>query len=178
MTNRWGTNGNSDRLFFMGSKVTADGDCSHKIKRHLLLGRKVLTNLDSVLKQRHHFVNKGPYSQSYVFSSIHVGMWELGHKEGWGPKNWCFQTAVLEKILEGLLDSKEIKSVNPKGNQSWMFVGRTDVEVEAPILWPLMRRTDSLEDPDAVKDWRREEKGTTEDEMVWWHHRLNGHEFE
>ena len=99
-------------------------------------------------------------------------------KESWALKNWCFSTVMLEKTLESPLDCKEIKPVHPKGNQSWMFVGRTDVEVEAPILWPLMRKTDSLEDPDAVKDWRQEEKRTTEDEMVGWHYRLDGHEFE
>ena len=124
-------------FIFLGSKITADGDCSHEIKRHLFLGRKAMTNSDSVLKkQRHYFANKGPYSQSYGFSSNHVWMWQLDHKEGWAPKNWCFQTVVLEKTLESPLDSKEIKPNNPKGNQSWIFIGRTDAEAEAPILWP------------------------------------------
>ena len=106
-------------------------------------------------------------------------MWELDHKETWSLNNWCFWTAVLEKTLESPLDCKEIQPVNPKGNQFWMFIGRTDVETEAPILWPpdaknwLIRK-----DPDAGKDWRQEEKGTTEDDMVGWHHQLNGHEFE
>ena len=106
-------------------------------------------------------------------------MWELDHKESWVPKNWSFWTVVLEKTLENPLDSKETKSVNPKGNQSWIFIGRTDAEAEAPILWPLdVKNWLTGKDPDAGKDWRQEEKGTTEDEMVVWHHRLDGHEFE
>ena len=106
-------------------------------------------------------------------------MWELDYKESWAPKNWCFWTVVLEKTLESPLDSKEIQSVNPKGNQSWLFIGRTDVEAEPPILWPPdVNNWLIWKDPDAGKDWRQEEKGTTEDDMVGWHHRLNGHEFE
>ena len=106
-------------------------------------------------------------------------MWELDHKEGGWPKNWCLWTVVLEKTLESLLDSKEIKPVNPKGNQLWIFTGRTDAEVEAPILWAPDAKSQLIgEDPDAGKDWRQEEKGMTEDEMVGWHHWLNGHEFE
>ena len=137
-------------------------------------------NLDSILKkQRHHFVDKGPYSQSYDFSSSHVQMWELNHKEGWAPKNWCFWIVVLEKTLESRLDSKEIKLVNPKGNQPWIFIRRTDAEAEALILWPLdVKSWFTGKDPDAGKDWEKEEKGMTEAEMVGWHHRLNGHEFE
>ena len=104
-------------------------------------------------------------------------MWELDHKESWGPKNWCFWTVVLEKTLESPLDCKEIKSVNPKENQSWITIGRTDAEV--PIFWlPDANRWLIRRDPDAGKDWRQEEKGMTEDEMVGWYHRLNGHEFE
>jgi len=104
-------------------------------------------------------------------------MWELDHKEGWALKNWCFRTAMLEKTLESPLDSKEIKPVNPKGNQPWIVIGRTDAE--APILWPPDVKSRLIgKDPDAEKDWSQEEKGTTEDEMVGWHHRLNGHEFE
>ena len=104
-------------------------------------------------------------------------MWELGHKEGWAPKNWCFQTVVLEKTLESPLDSK-IKPVNPKGNQSWIFIGRTNAQAEAPILWSRDVKSQLIgKDPDARKDWEQEEKGATEDEMVVWHHRLNGHEF-
>ena len=125
------------------------------------------------------FVDNDPYSQSYGFSSSHGWMWELDHKEGWVLKNWCFWTVVLEKILERPLDCNDIKSVNPKGNQPWIFTGKTDAKREAPILWP----PDVMDwltgkDPDARKDWGQEEKGMTEDEMVGWHHRLNGHEFE
>ena len=123
-------------FIFLGSKITADGDCSHAIKRHLLLERKVMTNLDSILKSRHCFVNKGPSSQGYGFSSNHVCLWELDYKESWGPKNWCFWTVVLEKTLESPLDCKEIQPVHPKGEQSWAFIGRTDAEAEAPVLWP------------------------------------------
>ena len=129
-------------------------------------------------KQRHYFVNKGLSSQSYGFSSSHVWMWELGYKEGWALKNWCFWTVVLEKTLESPLDHKEIQPVHPKGDQSWVFIGRTDVEAETPILWPPDVKVWLIgKDPDAEKDWRKEEKGMTEDEMVGWHHRLNGHEF-
>ena len=123
-------------LFFWASKITADGDCSHEIKRQLLLGRKVTTNLDSVLKSRHYFANKVRLVQAIVFSSSHVWMWELDYKESWVLKNWCFWTVVLEKILESLLDCKETQPVHRKGDQSWVFIGRTDVEAETPILWP------------------------------------------
>ena len=108
-----------------------------------------------------------------------VWMWALDHKEGWEPKNWCFWTVVLEKTLESPLDCKEIQPVHPKGDQSWIFIGRTDAEAEAPILWPPDGKSRLIrKDPDAGKHWRQEEKGTTEDEMVGWQHRLNGHEFE
>ena len=122
------------------SKITAYGDCSHEIKRCLLLRRKAMTNLDSILKG-----DKGSSSQSYGFSSGHIWMWELDHKESWAPKNWCFWTVVLEKTLESPFDSKEIKPVNPKGNQSWIFIGRTNAEAKTPVLGHLMWRTDSLE---------------------------------
>ena len=132
-----------------------------------------------VKNQRWYFANKGSSSQSYGFSSSHVWMWELDYKESWMLKNWCFWTVVLEKTLESPLDCKEIKPVNRKGNQSWIFIGRTDVEAEAPTLWPPdMMPWLTGKDPDAGKDWRQEEKGMTEDEMVGWHHQLNGHEFE
>ena len=161
----------------MDPKITADGDWSHEIKRLLLLGRKAMTNLDSVLKSRHHFADKGPYSQSYGFSSSHIWIWELDHKEGWAPKNGCFWIVVLEKTLESPSDSKEIKPVNPKGNQSWILIGRNDTEV--PILCPPDAKSWLIrKDPDAGKDWRQEEKGMIEDETVGWHHQLNGHEFE
>ena len=167
-------------FIFLGSKITADSNCSHEIKRCLLLGRKAMINLGKVLKkQRHHFADKGPYSQSYVFSSSHVQMWELDHTEGWAPKNWCFLIAVLEKTLESPLNFKEIKPVNPKGNQSWIFIGRTDAEAEAPILWPPFTKSQLIwKDPDAGKNWRQEEKGMIEDEVAGWHHRLSGHKFE
>ena len=108
-----------------------------------------------------------------------MDVWELDHKESWTPKNWCFWTVVLEKTLESPLDCKEIKPVNPKGSQSWIFTGRTDAEAEAPKLWlPDVKNLLVREDPDAGKDWRQEEKGSTEDEMDRWPHQLNGHEFE
>ena len=119
---------------FWDSKITGDGDCSHEIKCRFFLGRKAMTNLDSVLSR--HFSDKGLYSQSYGFSSSHVWMWWLDHKEGWTPKNWCLQIVVLEKTLKSPFDSKEIKPVNPKGNKPSLFIGRTDAEAEAPILWP------------------------------------------
>ena len=130
-------------------------------------------------KQRHYFANKGPSSQGYGFSSGHVWMWKLDCEEGWAPKNWCFWTMVLEKTLESPLDCKEIQPVHSKGDQSWVFIGRTDVEADTPILWPPNMKSWLIgKDPDAGNDWRQEEKGTTEDEMVRWHHRLDGHEFE
>ena len=126
-----------------------------------------------------YFANKGPSSQGYGFSSGHVGMWELDCEESWALKNWCFWTVVLEKALESPLYYKEIKPVNPKGNQSWIFIGRTDSKAETAILWPPDAKSWLIgKDPDAGKDWRQEEKGATEDEMVGWHHRLDGHEFE
>ena len=180
MVNRWGNNEWKQTVrdfIFLGSKITADSDCSHEIKRHLFLGRKAMTNLDSILKkQRHYFANKGPSSQGYGFSSGHVWMWELDYKESWVPKNWCFWTVVLEKTLESPLNCKEIQPVNPKRNQSWIFIGRTDTEAETPKLWPPDVKNWLIgKDPDAGKDWRREEKGMTEDEMVGWHHRLDGY---
>ena len=126
-----------DDLIFGGSKITADGDCSHEIKRHLLLGSKVMTNLDSILESRHYFVNKGLSSQTFGFSSSHVWIWELDYKETWAPKNCCLWTLVLEKTLESPLNCKEIQVVLPKGNQSWIFIGKTDAEAETLILWPL-----------------------------------------
>ena len=127
-----------------------------------------------IKKQRHYFTNKGPSSQSYGFSSSHVWMWELDYKESWVLKNWCFWTVVLEKTLDSPLDSKEIQPVHPKGDQSWIFIGRTDAEAETPILWPPDGKNWLIwKDPDAGKDWRWEEKGMTEDEMVGWHHRPN-----
>ena len=132
-----------------------------------------------IKKQRHYFANKGPSSQGYGFSSSHVWMWELYYKESWVLKNWCFWTVVLKKTLESPLDCKEIQPVHPKGNQSWIFTGKTDAKAEALILWSHYAKNWLIrKDPDAGKDWRREEKATREDEMVGWHHWLNGHEFE
>ena len=130
---------------FLVSKITADGNCSHEIKRCLLSGRKAMTNLDNIEKQRQYFANEGLPSQSYGFSNSHVWIWELDYKESWVPKNWCFWMVVLEKTLESPLDCKEIKPVNTKGNQFWIFIGRTDVEAETPIFGHLIWRTDSLE---------------------------------
>ena len=137
-----------------------------------------MTSLHSILKSRD-ITDKGQYGQSYDFFSSHVWMWELDYKESWVQKNWCFWNVVLEKTLESPLDCKEIQPVHPKGNQSWVFIGRTDAEAETPIFWPPDAKSWLIwKDPDAVKDWRREEKGMTEDEMVGWHHQFNGHEFE
>ena len=128
-----------------------------------------------IKKQRHYFADKAPFSQSYGLSSTHVWIWELDYEESWAPKNWCFWTVVLEKTLEGPLDFKEIKILNPKRNQSWIFIGRTDAE--APILWlPDVKNWFTGKDSVTGKDWTQEEKRTTEDEMVGWHHRLDGHE--
>ena len=129
-------------------------------------------------KQRHYFANKGSSSKSYGFSSSHVWMWELDYTESWAPKNWCFWTVVLEKTLESPLDCKEIRPVHPKGNQSWIFIGRTDAEAETPILWPPNAKSWLIsKDLTAGKDWGQEEKGTIEFEMVGWHYWLNGHDF-
>ena len=128
---------------------------------------------------QHSLADRGPYSQSYGFPSSHVWVWQFDHKEGWARKNWSFQTVVLEKTLESPLDSKEINPVPPKGNQPWIFIGRTGAEAETPILWPPNSKNCLTgKDPDTGKDWEQEKKQVTEDEMVGWHHRLKGHEFE
>ena len=150
------------QTIFLGSKITADGDCSHEIKRHLLLGRKAMTSLDSILKSRHYSTNKGLSSQSYVFPIVMYGC-----------ESWTIREVEQQKT--DVLNC----AVNPKGNQSWIFIGRTDAEAEAPILWPPDANSRLIrQDPDAGKDWTKAEKGTTEDETVEWHHQLNGHEFE
>ena len=156
-----------------------DGDCSHKIKRCLLLGRKVMTNLDSILKSRDiTLLTKVCLVKAVIFSSSHVWMWELGYKESWVLKNWCFWTVVLKKTLQSPLGCKEIQPVHPKGGQSWVFIGRTDAEAKTRIFWPSDAKNWLIgKDPDAGKDWRQEKKGVTEDEMIGWHHWLNGHEF-
>ena len=132
-----------------------------------------------VFCKRHHFTDKGSYSQSYGFSSSHIWMWELDHKEGWVLNNWCFQTVVLKKTLESPLDSEEIKPVNPKGNQPWIFIERTGAEAGTPILWPPDANSRLIwKYIDSGKGWGQEENGVTEDGMIVWHHWLNGHEFE
>ena len=126
-----------------------------------------MTNLDNELKQRHCFAHKAPYSQSYGFSSSQVWMWELDYKESWAPKNWCFWTVVLEKTLESPLDCKETQLVNPKGDQSWIFIGKTDAEADVPILWPPDAKSWLIgKDLDAGKDWRQKETEAAEDEMI------------
>ena len=148
-------------FIFLGSKITEDG-C-------LLLERKEKPR-QHIKKQRRYFTDKDLSSQGYDFSRSHVWMWELDCKEGWSLKIWCFWTVVLEKTCESPLDSKEIKPVNSKGNWFWLFIGRTEAEAEAPILWPPDAKTWLIgKDPDAGEDWGQEEKGTTEDEMVGWH---------
>ena len=161
-----------------GSKITADGDCSHEIKTLTPWKESYDQSRQHIEKQRHYFVNKGPSSQGYGFSCGHVWMWKLDYKESWAPKNWCFWTVVLKKTLDSRLDCKKIQPVYSKGDQSWVFVGRTDAEAETLILWPPDAKSWLIgKDPDAGKDWKQEEKGTTEDEIVGWHHRLNGHGF-
>ena len=166
-------------FIFWGSKITADGDCNHEIKRRLLLRRKIMTNLDSILKSRDITLpTKVHLVQGYGFSIDHLWMWELDCEESWAMKNWCFWTMVLEKTLESPLDCKGTQPVNPTVNQSWIFIGRTDVEVKTPVLWPPDANNWLIwKDLDAGNDWRWE-KGLTEDEMVGWPHRLNGHELE
>ena len=164
-------------FIFLGSQIIADGDCSHEIKWCSLGKISYDKPRQSIKKWRHHFAYKGPSSQSYGFSSSYVWMWELDYKESWAQKNWCLWTVVLEKSLESPLDSKKIQPVHPKGDQSWMFIGRTDAEAETPVLWPPDVKSWLIgKDPDVGKDWRQE-KGTTEDEMAGWYHWLNGYEF-
>ena len=177
MANRWG---NSERHYFLGSKITADGDYSREIKRCLLLGRKAMTSLASILKSRDITLPTNVHLvKAMVFPVVMHGCesW-MDYKESWAPKKWCFWTVVLGKTLESLLECK-IKPVNPKGNQSQIFIGRTDAKAETPILWPPdVKNWHIGKDLDAEKDWRREERGMTEDETVRWHHSLDGHEFE
>ena len=177
----WQTDGETvDTMaaFILGGS-TADGDCSHEIKRHLLLGRKVMTNLDGILKSRDITLPiKVHLVMAIGFSSGHVWMWELDYKESWVPKNWCFWIVVLKRTLESPLDCKEIQPVHPEGDQSWVFIGQTDAEAETPILWPPDAKSWLIgKDPDAGRDWGQEEKGMTEDEMAGWHHRLDEHGF-
>ena len=176
MVNRWGNNGNSDRLYFL----SLQNHCRWWLQpwnRYLLLGRKAMTNLDSILKSRHYFADKGLSSQSYGFSNSQVWMWELDHKESWVPKNWCFWTAVLEKTLESSLDCKEIQPVHPKGDQSWIHWKDWCWSWNSNTLATWYEELTHWKDPDDAKDWRQDKKGMTEDEMVGWHCQLNGHEF-
>ena len=153
MANRRGKVETMASFLFLGSKITVDGDCSCEIKRHLLLGRKAVTNLDSILKTRDITLSTKVCIVKAI-SSSHVQKWELDHKDGWVLKNWCFWTVVLEKTLESSLDCKDIQPVHPKGNQSWIFIGRTDAEAETPILWPPDAKNWLLrKGPDAGKDW-------------------------
>ena len=148
-------------FIYEGSKITADGDCCHEIKTLAPWKKSYDQPRQHIKKHRHDFANKSPSSQSYGFSSGHVWMWELDYKESWAPKNWYFWTVVLEKTLESPLESKEIQSVHPKGDHSWIFIGRTDVEAETPIFWPPHVKSWLIwKDPDAGKDWRQEKKGT------------------
>ena len=141
-------------FIFGGSKITADGDCSHEIKRLTLWKESYDQPRQHIEKQRHYFANKGLSSQGYGFFSSHVWMWELDCEESWVPKNWCFWMVVLENILKSPLDCKEIQPVHPNGDQSWVFIGRTDVEAETPVLWPPhVKRWLIGKDPDAGKDW-------------------------
>ena len=178
MENRWGNNGNRERLYFLGLKIIADNDCSHEIKRRLLLGKKVMTKLDSILKSRDITLHKCPSSQGYGFPSSHVWMWELDCEESWVPTNWCFWTVVLEKTLESPLDCKEIQPVRSEGDQPWDFFGK-DTKAETPVLWPPHAKSWLIgKDSDAGRGWGQEEKGTTKDEMAGWHHWLDGRESE
>ena len=156
------------RYFILGgSKITADGDCSHEIKKTLAPWKKSYDQPRQHTKQqRYNFANNGPSSQSYPFPSSHVWMWDLDSKESWALKNGCFWTVILEKTLEIPLDCKEIQPVHPKGNPSWIFIGKTDAEAETPILWPPDVKNQVIgKDPDAEKDWRKK-NGSAEDEMV------------
>ena len=151
-------------FIFLVSKISSDSNCSHKIKTLVPWKKSYDQPRQHIKKQRHHFANKGPYGQSYGFSSSRVWMWALDHKEGWVPKNWCFETMMLEKT-KSPLNSKEIKPVNTKGNQPWIFIGRTDDGAETPMLWPPDWKSWLIgKDPDLGKDWEQEEKGMTEDD--------------
>ena len=165
-------------FIFLGSKITADGDCSYEIKRHLLPGRKAIMNLEIILKSRDITLPTKVHTvQAMVFPVVMYGYksWTI---EGWVPENWCFQIVVLEKILECPLDCKEIQLVNPKGNQSWMFIEGTQLKLKFHYFAHLMRRADSLEKILMQGKLKAGGEGTTEDEMVGWHHWLDEHEFE
>ena len=163
---------------FLVSKITADSDCSHKIKKTLAPWKKSYDQpRQRIIKQRHYFVNKGPSHQDYGFSSGHVWMWELDYKESWSLKNWCFWTVVLEKTLESPLDCKEVQPVHSKGNQSWIFLEGLMLKLKLQYFGHRMGRTDSFKETSMLGNWKAWGKGETEDEIIWWHHWLNGHEF-
>ena len=179
----WQINGETmetlETLFSLSPKLLWKVTAAMKSKDTATWKKSYDKHRQYIKRQKHYCSDKGSYSQSYGFSSSHVWMWELDHKESWTSKNWCFLTVVLEKTLGNPLDCKEIQPVNPQKNQSWIFIGRTDVEAETPKLWPPNVKSLLVgKELDAGKDWRQEEKGMTEDEMVGWHHWLNGHEFE
>ena len=175
-----GNSGNSVRLYFWGApKSLQMVIAAMKLKNDYSLERKVMTNLCSILKSRHITLpTKVRLVKAMIFPVVMYGC-ELNCEESWAPKNWCFWTVVLEKTLESPLDCKEVQPVHPKGDQSWVFIRRTDAEAETPILWPPDEKSWLIgKDPDAGRNWGQEEKGTTEDEMAGWHHQLNGHKFE
>ena len=177
MANRWRNSGNNGKLYFWGAPKSLQMVTAAMKLKDACWKESYDQPRQHIVKQRCYFTNKGPSSQSYGFSSSHVWMWELDYKESWVLKNWCFWILVLEKTLESLLNCSDIQPVHPKGNQSWIFIGRTDAEVETPVLWPPDGKNWlTSKDLDGRKDWRWEEM--TEDEMVGWHHWLNGHEFE
>ena len=182
MANRWGNSVNT--WLFLGSKITVDGDCSHEIKRHLLLGRQVMTNLDSILKSRHITLpTKVCLVKAMVFPVVMYGCecWTIKkaeHQRVDAFELWCWRR-LLRVPWTARSPSLHPKGVHPKGDQSWVFTGRTDTETETPILWPPDVKSWLIwKDSAAGKDWGQEEKGTTEDEMAGWHHQLNGCEFE
>ena len=179
MVNRWGSTGNSVRLYFGGApKSLQMVIAAMKWKDAYSLEEKLWPTKIAYSKAETLLTNKGPSSQSYGFSSGHVWMWELDCEESWAPRNWCFWTVVLEKTLESPLDCKEIQPAYSKGNHSWIFTRSTDVEAETPILWPSgVKNWLIWKDSDAGKD-RRQDKGMTVDEIVGWHHQVDGHEFE
>ena len=179
MGNRWANSGNSVRLYFSGLQNHCRWWLQPWNLKTIAPWKKSYDQpRQHIKKRRQAFADKGPSSQSYGFSSSHVWMWDLDFREGWASKNWCFWTVALEKTL-GPLDCKEIQLVHPKGNQSWIFIERTDAEAKAPILWPPNAKNQLIgKDPDAGKDWRQEEKGMALYEVVGWHHQLSGHEFE
>ena len=165
-------------FIFLGSKITVDGDWSYEIKRCFLPGRKNHDKHRQHIKKSDINLPMKVCSQSYGISHSHVWVWDSDHKEAWTLKNWCFRAMRLENTLESPLNSKEIKLVNPKGNQPWLYIGRTNGEAEAPVVWPLGIKSQLiLRLWCCWKDWRQE-NGMTEDEMVGWHNQLNGHEFE